>query len=208
MTTLLVVRHGQTTWNREGRVQGWAPTDLTDRGREQASALGRWLGDRYSVDRILASDLRRTRETTAELRAAADGLPEAGFDPGWRERGFGVYQGLLTEELFERFPDHDRRDSVSSLDVAPENGERIPEFRRRVQSAWDRATATTRPGETTLVVTHGGAIKVLLGELTDRDPDATLADHSQDNCAVNEFRIDEGAKLVGEALTDWRELSE
>ncbi|MEF8829192.1 MAG: histidine phosphatase family protein, partial [Haloarcula sp.] len=62
-------------------------------------------------------------------------------------------------------------------------------------------------GETTLVVTHGGVIKVLLAKLTDKDPDAALAEHSQTNCAVNEIRLDGGdPELVGEELTAWRTL--
>ncbi|GCF13591.1 phosphoglycerate mutase [Haloarcula mannanilytica] len=209
MGTLLVVRHGETTWNRDGRIQGWAPSRLTDRGQKQATALGTWLDDRYDVDRVLASDLRRTRETAAAARGAADDLPDPEFDADWRERGFGTVQGLYAEELLAEYPDHDRTASVISLDAAPEGGEGIPTFRGRVESAWDRAVSTTGPGETTLVVTHGGVIKVLLAKLTDRDPDAALAKDSQDNCAVNEIRLDsDDPELVGEELTGWRDLLE
>ena len=208
MATLLVARHGETAWNRDGRVQGWAPSRLTDDGRRQAAALGAWLDDRYDVDRVLASDLARTRETAAEARGAADGLPEPSYDADWRERGFGVLQGLFGEEMCEEFPDHDREASVISLDADPEHGESVRTFRRRVERAWERAISTTDEGETTLVVTHGGVIKVLLGKLTDRDPDAALAEHSQDNCAVNEIRLGDGPELVGEELTGWRDLLE
>ena len=206
MGTLLVARHGETTWNRDGRIQGWAPSRLTDQGQRQASALGTWLDDSYSVDRVLASDLRRTRETAAAADDGYGGLPDPVFDADWRERGFGTMQGLYAEELLEEFPDHDRTASVISLDAAPEGGEGIPTFRGRVESAWERAVSTTGPGETTLVVTHGGVIKVLLATLTDRDPDAALAERSQDNCAVNEIRLDGGPELVGEELTGWRDL--
>ncbi|WP_424001498.1 histidine phosphatase family protein [Haloarcula salina] len=204
MATLLVARHGETTWNRDGRVQGWAPSRLTDDGRRQAAALGAWLDDRYDVDRVLASDLARTRDTAAEARGAADGLPEPSYDADWRERGFGVLQGLFAEEVLAEFPDHDRTASVISLDADPENGESVRAFRERVEQAWVRTMEATRAGETTLVVTHGGVIKVLLGKLTDRDPDAALAEGSQDNCAVNEIRLDDGPELVGEELTGWR----
>ena len=207
MGTLLVARHGQTTWNRDGRIQGWAPSRLTDRGQQQAAALGTWLDDRYDVDRVFASDLRRTRETAAVVGDGYGGLPDPEFDTDWRERGFGIMQGLYADELLAEFPDHDPDASVISLDAAPEGGEGIPTFRGRVESGWDRAIATTDTGETTLVVTHGGVIKVLLAKLTDRDPDAALAKSSQPNCAVNEIRLGgDGPELVGEELTGWRTL--
>ncbi|EMA25786.1 MULTISPECIES: histidine phosphatase family protein [Haloarcula] len=207
METLLVARHGQTTWNRDGRIQGWAPSKLTDQGQTQARALGAWLDDRYDVDRVFASDLRRTRETAAAVGNGYGSLPDPEFDTDWRERGFGIVQGLYAEELLGEYPDHDRDASVISLDAAPEGGEGIPTFRGRVESAWDRAITTTDTGETTLVVTHGGVIKVLLAKLTDKDPDAALAKDSQPNCAVNEIRLDgDGPELVGEELTGWRTL--
>jgi probable phosphoglycerate mutase len=207
VTTLLVARHGETTWNRDGRIQGWAPSRLTDQGHAQATALGKWLDDRYSVDRVFASDLRRTRETAIAAEDGYGGLPDPDFDTDWRERGFGIVQGLYAEELLDEFPDHDRDASVISLDAHPEGGEGIQTFRGRVESAWDRAISATDPGETTLVVTHGGVIKVLLAKLTDKDPDAALAEDSQPNCAVNEIRLDgDEPELAGEELTDWRDL--
>jgi probable phosphoglycerate mutase len=116
-------------------------------------------------------------------------------------------QGLYAEELLDEFPGHDRNASVISLDAAPEGGEGIPTFRGRVESAWDRAIATTDAGETTLVVTHGGVIKVLLAKLTDVDPDTALARSSQPNCAANEIRLEgDGPALVSEEMTGWRTL--
>ncbi|MFC6974917.1 histidine phosphatase family protein [Halomicroarcula sp. GCM10025709] len=203
--TVLVARHGETHWNRESRVQGWAPTGLTDRGQEQAAALGEAVAERYAVDRIVSSDLQRTRETTAGVLDGGSDLPDPAFDADWRERGFGVLQGLLAEDLFERYPAHDDGDSVSALPAAPENGETVAGFRDRVRDSWTRLVRTVEPGETTLLVTHGGVIKVLLATVDERSLDAALAAHSQDNCAVNEVRVaDDRTTLVAEELTDWR----
>lgn len=206
MTRVLLTRHGETPWNREGRIQGWAATGLTDRGRREASAMGAWVDDTYDVDRIVASDSERTRRTTANLREAADALPSPSFDASLRERGFGVYQGFLVEDLFERYPEHDPDDSVSSLSADPAHGESVAAFCDRVASAWNSVTAATDPGETTLVVTHGGVIKVLLADLTDRDRAAALTAHSHDNCAVTEIRLDgDDPTLVTEEQTAWRD---
>lgn len=195
MTTLLLVRHGETAWNRERRVQGWAPTGLTDRGREQATAAGAWLTERYDVDRAVSSDLRRTRETAARLDEAGEGLPDPSFDRRWRERGFGVYQGFLAEELFAHHPDHGA-ESVSSLDIAPEGGESIDAFCDRVETAWADLADGAGADETVLVVTHGGPIYFLLSHVRGQDIVTAVTGHSQHNCAINELRVDEKTGAV------------
>lgn len=206
MTRLLLTRHGETLWNREGRIQGWAATDLSDRGRREATAMGAWLADEYDVDRIVSSDLERTRETTAHVReAAARPLPDPTFDANLRERGFGIYQGFLVPDVFERFPDHDPDTSLSALDIDPLNGESIDDLVTRADAAWDSITETATDGETTLVVTHGGILKVLVARLTDRSLETVLSGSSHPNCAVSEIRLDgEDSELVVEARTDWR----
>ncbi|WP_324665919.1 histidine phosphatase family protein [Haloarcula sediminis] len=205
MTTLLLARHGETPWNREGRVQGWAATGLTDRGDEQARALGAWLGTAHTVDRVLASDLERTRATAATVREAAGGLPAPTFDPSLRERGFGVYQGLLTEEVADRFPDHDRAKSFLTLDVDPLNGESVATFLDRVERAWRLVTEAVADGETALVVTHGGVLKLVRALLTDRGSLASLARNSPPNCSVTEVGLDGDPELVRFGATPWRD---
>lgn len=205
MTTLLFARHGETPWNREGRVQGWAATGLTDRGDDQAQALGAWLDATHSVDRVLASDLERTRATAATVDDAAGGLPDPSFDPSLRERGFGVYQGFPSEEIADRFPDHDRSKSFLTLDVDPLNGESVTTFLDRVERAWQVVTGAVADGETALVVTHGGVIKLVRAMATDRDPLAGLAQDSPPNCSVTEVRLDDGPELVRFGATPWRE---
>ncbi|MBV0925552.1 histidine phosphatase family protein [Halomicroarcula limicola] len=199
MSTVLVVRHGETAWNREGRVQGWAPTELTERGREQARRVGSWLDENYDVDRVRSSDLRRTRETAERAVDAAEGLPDPTLDESWRERGFGVYQGFLAEDLFDRHPDHEPEASVSILDTDPEGGESVADFCGRVESAWTDFRQTIDEDETVLLVTHGGVIKVLLSTVADRGRERTLSGHSPPNCSVTEIRLDgERSEVVRE----------
>ena len=205
MTTVLLARHGETDWNREGRVQGWAPTGLTDRGRRQARELGAWLDDNRDVDRVVASDLRRTRETTAAARKNVTELPEPTLDRAWRERGFGVEQGFLATELLERYPDHDQEASVSSLPIDPEGGECLDGFCARVESALDGLCERCQPGETALVVTHGGVIKTLRAAATDRPRKVALAASSPPNGSVTELQLTDGVELRTDGLTPWRE---
>ncbi|RXK46407.1 histidine phosphatase family protein [Halorientalis pallida] len=189
MTTVVVVRHGETEWNREGRIQGWAASPLNERGRRQGRAVGRHLDDTYDLDAILASDLRRTRETTAHLRSAGE-FPEPEFTEGWRERSFGAFQGLTYEQVFSEFPEHRASVGMVGLENTPEGGESLLEARERVLTAWDDLLEEADPDGEVLVVTHGGPIYVLLAHLREMDLPTALTNFSQGNCAVNELEHD------------------
>jgi len=184
-TTALLVRHGETDWNREGRMQGWAPTGLNDRGHEQARRLGACLTDEYDIDRIVASDLCRTRETTEGVRAGGVDA-EVRFDRGWRERGLGVYQGLTRAELNDRFPAFALHNGDISLDERPEGGESYADMYDRVADAWERLLADAGE-ETVLVVTHGGPIIAVLAVLEEQDLLTAVANHTRSNCGLTEI---------------------
>src|SRR6185437_15592133 len=105
MTTLLIARHGETDWNREGRWQGWADPPLNDTGRAQAKQLAGELRD-TPFDAVYSSDLRRAFET-AEILAAPHDIPVVA-DPGLREIDVGSWSGLTRAEIDARFPDGER----------------------------------------------------------------------------------------------------
>jgi probable phosphoglycerate mutase len=144
VTTLLLARHGETDWNRELRIQGSSDVELNELGRGQARALAQEL-EHVALDAIYSSDLSRARQT-AEAVAAFHGL-EVRLDRRLRERSFGSWEGLTREEI----PDHAHR---------PEDAEPDDEVRERVLEAV-QAIADEHPGETVLVVSHGGALNTL-----------------------------------------------
>jgi probable phosphoglycerate mutase len=187
---ILLVRHGETDWNREGRLQGWAPSSLTDRGRNQARRLGRHLASAYDVDRTVASDLRRTRETAAVLRET--GLPAATFDRAWRERDVGVFRGFEKAELFETHPEYAAESGTMAVRAQPPEGERLLDAYERVREAFGELRAAVDDG-TVLVVTHGGPISIVLGLVDGQDLLTAVTDHSQANCSVNELRLARGS---------------
>jgi len=198
MTTVVLVRHGETTWNRDGRVQGWAPSPLTDRGHEQARALGAALAERYDPDRLVSSDLRRAIETADHLRRALGVEPT--FDAGWRERDFGRLQGLTDAELFGNFPQFMLAEvGYAAAGERPPDGERLLDTRERVLDAWTSLRNSLDPGETAVVVAHGGPIYLLLGEVKGLDVVEAIVGQDQRNCTVNELRVDaDGTTLVRE----------
>ena len=191
---ILLVRHGETDWNREGRLQGWAPTPLNDRGHEQAQRLGTELAQQYDIDRILSSDSLRTRETTAGIRDA-DIEPEPEFESAWRERGLGVYQGFTWGELESRFPAFEYENGLLALEDRHEGGETLVELYQRVLAAWKELYGQSTG--TALVVTHGGPITVILAWLTDLDIPSAISQYSINNCSVTEIELP-GEEIVRE----------
>jgi probable phosphoglycerate mutase len=101
-THLLMVRHGQSTWNADGRWQGHADAPLSALGEAQAAAAATALG---AVDVVVASDLLRAQRT-AEIVAGVLGIDEVELDPRLRERDAGAWTGLTRHEIEERWPGH------------------------------------------------------------------------------------------------------
>jgi probable phosphoglycerate mutase len=189
VTTVVAVRHGETTWNREGRMQGWAPDPLTEAGRAQARRLGETVAARYDVDRILSSDLHRAKETTELLEAHVE-APVA-FESAWREHDVGAFQGLPVDELFERFPEFGLGNAgASAARERPESGESLVDVRERVLDRWKGVLTNADPTETVLVVAHGGPIRLLLGHVKGLDVVEAITEQAQANCSINEFRHD------------------
>ena len=154
VTILLLVRHGETDWNREGRWQGHSDTALNDTGRAQARRVAEQLQD---VDAIYSSDLARARET-ADIVAAELGLPVL-EDERLRERSFGAWEGLTAPEIQERFADELARwragEGHGAADAEP-----FDAFANRVRSFLDDAISR-HTNETALIVAHGGSIRVI-----------------------------------------------
>ena len=206
MATLVVVRHGETLWNRENRVQGWAPVALTETGRRQADSLAAAVADQYAVDRLVSSDLRRTLETARPVGRAVDCEPTP--DRRWRERNFGVLQGLSYGELFLGYPEFTLTEvGYTAAEARPEGGESLIEQRNRILDALTTLIDDMDSEETVVVVTHGGPLYLLLGWIKDVDIVATIMGQEQGNCAINEIEVDaEGGGLTINRENDIRHV--
>jgi broad specificity phosphatase PhoE len=154
MTTLLLARHGETDWNRDGRFQGHADTPLNERGREQARELADQLD---GIDVVYSSDLARARET-AEIIGGRLGL-EVRVDERLRERGFGRWEGLTTEEIGLGDTDTYRRWRAGD-GPGPDDGEAHEAMAARVQDFLEDVIRR-HPGEEVLVIAHGGSVRVI-----------------------------------------------
>lgn len=157
VTHLLVIRHGETAWNRERRWQGHLDIDLNARGAAQAASLGPALaGER--LDAVYASDLQRACKTAAGASHGRD-LPVR-TDPALRERSFGAFEGMLHAEVKAADPAGYARWQAHDLDYGPPGGETLAAFQRRVLDAVT-GIATRHAGEHVAIVTHGGVLDCL-----------------------------------------------
>ncbi|MFH1484868.1 MAG: alpha-ribazole phosphatase [Chloroflexota bacterium] len=161
MTRLLVVRHGETEWNRDRRYQGQKNVGLNDTGQRQAERLKDRLADENIVA-AYSSDLQRAKRT-AETIVSSKGLEVVPF-PGLRELDFGQFEGLTFEEIEQRFPSENRSWLSRRIDVSPPGGENLVQLAKRVSSATDRILRQNAEG-TVLVASHGGPIRAILCSL-------------------------------------------
>lgn len=176
---LLLVRHGQSTWNDERRIQGQLDPPLSSLGREQARRVAaRLAGRRFEA--FYASDLARTRETAAEISAAIGREPE--LLPELREVMLGEWEGLRADEIEARYPrEWEQWRAHPSWDIPP-GGESAADFEARVHRVIDDILERHPHGET-LVVTHGGVIQVTLGRFFNSRSDG-LFPFVIDNCSI------------------------
>jgi len=150
-TRLIVIRHGETEWNREKRMQGTTDTPLSDVGRIQARALGKRLAGR-GFDALYSSDLSRARDTA---RAIAEQTGrELVVDPRLQERRFGIFEGLLAAEIIARYPEEHARFASRDPDYEVPGGESASAFARRCLGCLAEIAGRHRGAEV-VVVTHG-----------------------------------------------------
>ena len=193
MTRLLLVRHGESTWNADGRWQGQADPPLSDAGRQQAVDAARSIG---TVDAIVTSDLQRAADTGATI-ARILAVERVAVEPRLRERDAGSLSGLTRHEIYERFPGllpDDPAGFVPDRDGHP----RWPEDWESDADLWERvevallALGRLVPDGDIVVITHGGVIYAIERRLgatgRDRLPNlgATWLEVVEDAFAIGE----------------------
>ena len=202
VTTIILIRHGETAWNAERRLQGHIDIALNQEGLRQARALAGALAA-LPLDAIYASDLARALQT-AQAVAARHTVPVQ-QDALLRERCFGGFEGLLYAEIAARFPHQfaawQARDVDSAIPAGLRQAETFRQFYQRCTGAIG-AIAQRHPGQTVALVAHGGvlecAYRAALGLSLDTPRDFPVL-----NASINRFAFDDG-KL---ALLSWAEVA-
>ncbi len=165
-TELILVRHGQTDWNVEGRYQGQAGPGLNERGRRQALEAARKLAG-TPVEAVYTSDLPRAFETA---RIIADVLGAPVYpDERLRELHQGVWQGMLFSDIQTRYAETLRNFREDPVHHSPPGGETVAQLARRITNALDDI-ASRHPGKRVVVVTHKLPIAIIRSMVAGNPP--------------------------------------
>ena len=169
MGRFLIARHGETSWNAEGRIQGHSDIELSERGVLQARALARRLAG-ASIDAAYSSDLLRASETARIVLDGRD-VPLAQTEL-LRERYYGVFEGLTVEQRQDRYPTMFEASLIKDLDFAPTGGESARQTLKRMTSIMGDLKKR-HLGDTVLIVGHGGSLRSAILALMEFPPEAT-----------------------------------
>jgi probable phosphoglycerate mutase len=190
---LYMVRHGETAWNAEGRVQGQLDIPLSEVGRAQARAVASLLsGETFSA--LYSSDLVRVRETAQPLAELLQLPPR--LDERLRERHYGVFQGITYAECKSRLPQDYVRFRDKDLDYDFGTGESLRLFNER-SLACIGEIAARHPGEEVIVFTHGGVLEMVYRHATGRGL-SSPRDFEIPNAALNRLEIGAGGWRVAQ----------
>jgi 2,3-bisphosphoglycerate-dependent phosphoglycerate mutase len=190
---ILAIRHGQTAWNAEQRLQGHLDIGLDETGRWQAAQLARRLADE-GVGAIYCSDLQRALDTARALQATP-GAPLARH-PGLRERHFGVLEGHTYAEIDRRWPQDALAWRQRHVLAMPGGGECLLQFYNRCVGVTVQLAAA-HPGDVVAVVAHGGVLDCLYRAATGSALDAPRS-WELGNASINRLLwTPQGLSLVG-----------
>lgn len=201
---LLLVRHGETAWNAEHRIQGQLDVPLSPRGIWQARRLAaRLVDDGGRLDGIVASDLARA-VMTAEPLATECSLPVE-LDPRLRERHFGVFQGERLDDIAARWPEAFAAWRARDPAWAMDQGESATAFQTRVLAALREITQRHEGGRV-LVVAHGGVLDVAFRHARHLAWDAPRA-HQMLNAAINRLHARCMPSGIALEVLDWADAA-
>lgn len=192
MTTLHLVRHGQSLWNAEIRIQGTSDPALSTLGIDQAKAVGKLLPQ---FDRVYSSDLLRTRQTTEHILGGA--VDHVDFRPTLREIHLGPWEGMLLSEATEQYPKQTDQFRNTPETFALEGAETFHELQSRAHKAIDEIVQEC-DGEDikVLVVSHGAFLKSLLIGYEKRPLNDMWQHPHIDNCGHSIVRYNSGEPTI------------
>lgn len=194
MTRCYLVRHAQTAWNGENRIQGHSDIPLSPLGEQQAQHLGRWFASRH-VRGIFTSALQRSRQTAQAIAAGNGHGVSPVVEPHLAEIHLGTWEGLTPVEVDARFANAYQQWRVRPSSVVIPGGEPLAAFRERVRQALARILEGAGEGEY-VVVSHGGVIAALLADLLSADYDLLMRRLRLDNAGVTAVEFGSGLPHV------------
>ena len=157
-TEIILIRHGETEWNSQQRMQGHSNSDLSEVGRAQIQALGELMKNE-SFDHIYSSDSLRARQTAVAITQYSEHTLQ--FDQRIREKNLGVFEGLTSTEAKERHPEVYRLFKTAGANYVIDEGESTQQLLERALEFIEEIRLR-HPQERVVMVTHGGVVRVLM----------------------------------------------
>lgn len=197
MTTIYMVRHGETEWNAAHRMQGWSDIPLDEKGREQAYFAAKKF-EHIPLDAIYTSPLKRAADTAAIIRGGRD-IPLT-WEKGLIEINLGRWDGHRPEEMDTLYPGQYDLWRTKPGEVHIDGGETFADVQNRAYAAFRRIVQKEK-GKTVLLVSHMGCLSTILFRIAGY-PLNDLWKHPIGNCALCEVDVDDGGAMK---ITEWAE---
>lgn len=175
MSTLVIVRHGQSAWNLENRFTGWIDVDITEKGEEEAKNAGQLLKGLH-FDLAYTSDLKRAQRTLAIIlkEIGQENIPTT-KDQALNERHYGDLQGANKAETAEKYGDEQVHIWRRSFDIAPPKGESLKDTAERVIPYFEKEIAPKlKAGKNIIIAAHGNSLRALIMHLEKLSPEQIL----------------------------------
>lgn len=188
MRRCYLIRHAQTPWNGENRLQGHSDLPLSELGERQARCLGAHFGSRH-LQGIYTSALQRSRQTAHAIASGNGHGVTPLVDPALAEIHLGAWEGLTPDEIDRRFNGAYQQWRERPSQVTIPRAEPLAEFRQRVRQALQRIVSAMAEGEYA-VVCHGGVIAAVLADLLEADYDLLLRRLRLDNAGITALEFD------------------
>lgn len=191
MTRWYLVRHAETVWNRDNRIQGGSDTPLSPLGVQQAACLSRYFASR-PIRTIVSSGMRRSEETARVIAQGNGHRLSPVVEPGLAEIHLGAWEGLTPEEVDARYGEaYTRRWRTNPSSTQIPGAEPMDRFLERVRRAREQLLATLEAGEA-VIVTHGGVIAALLADALRAEYDYLLRHLRLDNAGMTALECGRG----------------
>lgn len=199
MAHLLIIRHGETQWNRENRFQGSADIPLSDKGRAQARQVAAILKDKH-LDAIYSSPLSRALDTAQAIAHGRD--LEIQVVDDLQEINVGEWSGKTWPEIRDIWPKLEREWTTNPLTSdPPPGGEHYEDFRKRCMDAMDSISAAHQDSDQVAIVCHGGVIRAIITALLGM-PWETRGKIYTHNCSITRMRWQAGGKVIIDVFND------
>ena len=205
-TRIIAIRHGETAWNVDTRLQGHLDIGLNERGQWQAQRAAEALADE-DIAAIYSSDLSRASATAQAIanKTSRPGARQMRLNTGLRERGFGIFEGQTYAQIASDWPEESKRWRQRDPHFAPHGGESLVQVRDRIDAIVN-VLASQHIGEQIVLVAHGGVMDALYRLATRQEIDSPRT-WELGNAAINRLLwTPDGLSLVG--WSDTRHLDE